>query len=105
VEIPEVDVDTLARELEAGASLLDVRQLDEWEEGRVPGVPLVPLDQLVERVGEVSTASPLYVICKGGGRSLQACEFLRGQGIEAINVAGGTMAWISSGREVATGAE
>lgn len=104
MQIPEVDVDSLAELLEAGASLLDVRQLDEWEEARVPGAPLVPLDQLVDRLADVPAEGTLYVICRSGGRSMQACEYLRSQGIEAVNVAGGTLAWVTSGREVATGA-
>jgi rhodanese-related sulfurtransferase len=40
------------------------------------------------------------VICRSGGRSLRACEFLAEQGVEAVNVAGGTLAWQLSGREV-----
>jgi rhodanese-related sulfurtransferase len=43
------------------------------------------------------------VICRSGGRSLRACEFLADQGLEAINVAGGTMAWITSGRDFVAG--
>ena len=41
---------------------------------------------------------PVYVICKTGPRSLRACEFLAQ--VEAVNVAGGTLAWIRSGRDV-----
>ena len=43
--------------------------------------------------------APTYVICKTGARSYRACEFLEDQGLEAINVEGGTMAWIISGRD------
>ncbi len=35
--------------------------------------------------------------------SAQAVEFLRGRGVDAVNVAGGTMAWIDSGRGVDSG--
>jgi rhodanese-related sulfurtransferase len=34
---------------------------------------------------------------------MRACEFLTQQGIDVINVAGGTLDWISSGRPVVTG--
>jgi len=43
------------------------------------------------------------VICKSGGRSARAVEFLRGQGIDAVNVAGGTLAWLETGRVHVTG--
>jgi rhodanese-related sulfurtransferase len=46
----------------------------------------------------------MLVICRSGARSLAAAEFLQQQQIPAVNVAGGTLAWIESGREVVTGA-
>lgn len=103
MQVPEIDVDQLAQALESGAQLIDVRQHDEWVEARVPDVPLIPLDQLVDRVAEVPTSGQVFVICRSGGRSAQACEFLRASEIDAINVAGGTLAWIESGRAVAMG--
>jgi rhodanese-related sulfurtransferase len=50
-----------------------------------------------ERVGEVPTDRTVYVICARGGRSAKAVEHLRGQGVDAVNVAGGTLAWIDAG--------
>jgi rhodanese-related sulfurtransferase len=47
----------------------------------------------------------VYVICAKGGRSLKAAEFYRAQGIDAVNVAGGTTAWIETGEPVSTGME
>ena len=43
------------------------------------------------------------MICKSGGRSMKAAEFLAAQGRQAVNVAGGTNAWIDSGRSVESG--
>ena len=43
-----------------------------------------------------------YVICRSGGRSLRACEFVADRGVEVVNVAGGTLAWQLSGRTVET---
>ena len=102
--IAEIDVDELASRLERGAALIDVRQPDEYEEARVPQAVLIPLAELPDRVGELPTDAPLVIICRSGARSMRACEFLAGSGVEAANVAGGTLAWIDSGREVATGA-
>jgi rhodanese-related sulfurtransferase len=56
-----------------------------------------------DHVAAFEGSGPAYVICKSGGRSMRACEFLAQQGIEAINVAGGTMGWINSGRPVVAG--
>lgn len=93
MSVPEIDVAELARRRESGAPLVDVRQPDEWEEFRAPGAVLVPLGELPERIGEVPTDGTVYVICKSGGRSAKAVELLRAQGIDAVNVAGGSLAW------------
>lgn len=110
-EIPEVDVDALAAALEAGVAagrpvrLLDVREPDEYDEAHVPGAVSVPLGSVPDRVDEFAGEGPTYVICKAGGRSLQACEHVAGRlgAVEVVNVAGGTLAWIRSGRPTATG--
>jgi rhodanese-related sulfurtransferase len=102
---PEVSVDELAAAIAAGAVVVDVREVDEYTEAHVPGALLFPLSTFVERAGELPDAEPLYVICRSGARSRRACQFLAGQHRRAVNVAGGTLAWLSSGREVATGTE
>lgn len=99
----EVQVDDLAAALEGGAPVIDVREPMEYRAGHVPGAELMPLRSVPEKVAEISTEGPVYVICASGNRSLQATEFLRRNGIEAYSVAGGTGAWSGSGREVVTG--
>jgi rhodanese-related sulfurtransferase len=101
--VREITVDELAELLDAGARLIDVRQPHEFEEARVPGAVLVPLASVPDHVDAFRGDGPAYVICRSGGRSLRACEFLAEQGVEAVNVAGGTLAWLESGREHATG--
>jgi rhodanese-related sulfurtransferase len=102
-EVPEIDIAQLAREREAGAPLIDVRNVDEWEEFRAPGAVLIPLPELPERLAEVPTGGTVYVICKTGGRSARAVQLLRGQGVDAVNVTGGSLAWRESGQPVETG--
>ncbi len=99
----EVTVDDLEDALAAGAVLFDVREPDEYAEGHVPGAVLVPLGEVPSRVSEFPAEGDVYMICKSGGRSMRATEFLRSAGVTAINVAGGTTGWISSGRDVVTG--
>jgi rhodanese-related sulfurtransferase len=101
--IDEVDVQELATALDAGARLFDVREPDEYTDGHVPGAVLIPLGTVGDHVEEFRGDGPTYVICKSGGRSMRACEVLATNGITAINVAGGTTAWINSGRDVVTG--
>ena len=103
MDVPQIDVEALADELAAGRSLIDVREPDEYAETRVPGGRLIPLGTVPDRVGEVPTDGTVYVVCRSGGRSAQAVAFLREHGVDAVNVAGGTLAWIESGRETDRG--
>lgn len=104
MDVPEIDVESLERFLAAGAPLIDVRQPDEYVEVHVPGAVLIPLGQVPERVDEVPRDVPVYVICRSGNRSRTASAFLIEQGVDATNVAGGTLAWLQAGKPVATGA-
>jgi rhodanese-related sulfurtransferase len=104
--VPEIDVDDLAEVWADGALVIDVREADEYEQAHVPGARLVPLATVPQRLDEVADAGePVYVICASGARSHRAAEFYRAKGIDAVNVAGGTIAWIDAGQPVTTGME
>jgi rhodanese-related sulfurtransferase len=98
----EIDVQALAA-LGEDAVVLDVREPDEYREAHKPGAVLIPLGELVQRFDEVPQGDPLYVICHSGGRSARAAQWLEQQGVEAVNIAGGTSAWIAAGQPVVTG--
>lgn len=99
----EVDLETFAQAHRAGATVLDVRNPDEYQEKHVPGVLLIPLGELGDRLDEVPHADPLYVICAAGGRSLRAATALDQAGYKVKSVAGGTNGWEALGYEVETG--
>ena len=101
--IREISVTELADVRDAGAVVVDVRNPAEHLEVRVPGVILIPLPEFPDRAGEIPVADTVYVICRSGARSLKACEYLASQGRDAVNVAGGTLAWIDSGGDVESG--
>ncbi len=103
MSVPEITVDELASRLAGGAAVFDVRQPEEYVAGHVPGAVLVPLGEVPDRVAEFPTAAEVFLVCRSGARSARAAEFLLPQGVQAINVAGGTLAWIESGRDVIVG--
>jgi molybdopterin-guanine dinucleotide biosynthesis protein A/rhodanese-related sulfurtransferase len=103
MSVQEISVDELAPLLEAGARLVDVREPDEYAEARVPGGVLVPLGTVPDRVDAFRGDGTTYVICRSGARSMRACELLVERGLDVANVAGGPLAWIASGRDVAAG--
>lgn len=105
MSVPEIDIESLAEHHAGGAIVLDVREPAEYDEGHVPGARLIPLGEMPDRIAEVPADRPLYVICRSGGRSARAVEWLTGQGIDAVNIAGGTLAWVAAGRPVVPGTE
>ena len=100
MDVPEIDVAELSARRAEDVPLIDVREPAEFAEARVPGARLIPLGEVAERTDEVPKDGTVYVICARGARSARAVEHYRAQGIDAVNVAGGTLAWIDAGLPV-----
>jgi rhodanese-related sulfurtransferase len=88
--------------------LIDVRTPVEYREVHVSFARNIPLDQLdpaqVIQARNGSANEPLYIICRSGGRSLQACErFLKAGFTNVVNVEGGTLACQTVGLPLAQG--
>lgn len=79
-----------ARETE-NAHIIDVRTVQEFKSGHVPGAKNVPLD----RIGsfEASRDAPLFVYCQSGARSSQAARALEGRGFTDVTNLGGIMSY------------
>ncbi len=101
--VPEIDLATLEMLLAEPIVLVDVREDDEYSDGHVASAVHIALSTVPDRVDEIPSEGPVYVICAVGGRSGKAAEFLRTKGIDAINVAGGTNGWVDSGRPIVRG--
>ena len=99
----DIDVDELAKRLNDGARLIDVREADEYQSGHVPGAENWPLSELPASFSAIGSDETLLVIGRLGGRSANAGEFLVGHGYSVVNVEGGTMAWAMAGRDLVTG--
>ena len=74
-------------------SLVDVREVDEFESLRLEGARNLPLSQLADTYEQLDKDQLYYVICKSGMRSARACQFLAEQGYDVINVQGGMTAF------------
>lgn len=85
--------------------LLDVRTPGEYLQVRLEGAHLIPIDQLLRRVGELPRDRPILVYCTVGARSTQVFNYLAGQGYpEVYNLSGGLSAWQLRGLPVLQGA-
>ena len=102
--VEEISVGELTTLVANGSLVIDVRESDEYESGHIPGAILVPLSTVLSNKSEFQSDETVYVVCRSGGRSMQACEILHEAGITNVaNVAGGTMGWIALGNEIVTG--
>ena len=78
--------------------LVDVREPGEREVVSIPGAVPVPLAQVRtgegDGIAQVAAGIPVLVHCKTGARSAEAVRILRGRGVDAVDVAGGVLAWV-----------
>ena len=103
----EISVSEFAEQFNEEIFLIDVREIDEYLSGHVPGAIHIPLNEVPNRVEEFRNPNggPTFVICKVGGRSASACDFLANQSLSVINIAGGTMGWIMQGNDLVEGSQ
>jgi rhodanese-related sulfurtransferase len=95
MSIPEITPSEFVARRERGdrLTLLDVRE--DWELGvaRVPDIVHIPMGQVANRLNEIERDQPVVVLCRSGRRSLEVAKFLQQNGFEAVNLAGGILAW------------
>lgn len=87
------------QEVPSDAQIIDVRERDEYAAGHAAGAVNLPLSELTSLYTQIDPDRDAYIICHSGGRSAQACEYFE-QALgwdNAINVKGGTTAWIDAG--------
>lgn len=81
---------TEVRDLVANnATIIDVREQGEWDNGHIKTAILIPLSELRKRIGEVPKDRPVYIHCRSGQRSYNACLTLLHHGVDAYNIAAG----------------
>ncbi len=87
-----VDVREALRRAADGAVLVDVRRKDEVRTGMAAGAVHIPHERLAASLRRLD-GSQVLVICRSGNRSARAAALLRRNGIDALNVRGGMLAW------------
>ncbi len=96
-DVPEITVRELKDRLDRGERpfILDVRKAYEYDIANLGGT-LIPVDELVDRLGEIDSHKDEDVIvhCRSGARSARAVELMRERGFtRAYNLKGGVLAW------------
>ena len=105
---PEVDVANLPDTVDVATVnallnnddvlLIDVREQWEYDEGHLPGITLIPMGDVPNRLSEIPTDKEVILTCRSGNRSGQVTDFLRQQGYTNVhNMEGGIVAWQAAG--------
>ncbi|MEK6282106.1 MAG: molybdopterin-synthase adenylyltransferase MoeB [Acidobacteriota bacterium] len=96
-QIVEITASELKARLDRGddIQIVDVREPNEYEIARIPGTTLIPLGQVVSRMGEIDPSRETIFHCKGGVRSAKAIAALQGAAFPGlmVNLKGGITAW------------
>ena len=101
-------LDTIKESLKSGkAQMVDVRELDEWNDGHLAGAILLPTSQLkkaetrAELIKKLDKNKIIYTHCKAGYRSLSCGELLKEEGFDVRPLKAGYQALIDGGFEKA----
>ncbi len=99
--IKELEAPELAQRLDdqsEGIRVIDVREMNEFTTGSMPGAEAMPMASIPVRMDELQQDKELIIICRSGARSAQVCMFLQQQGFENVfNLRGGLMSWARLG--------
>lgn len=98
---PTVDATTAVQLVRDGATLLDVRERDEWRAGHAPQAVHVPLADVPSAAPRrLKDGATVVVVCASGMRSRTAARQLRSLGYAATSLSGGLGAWQAAGGAV-----
>ena len=85
-----ISITKIRKLVEQGAYILDVREQDEWDEGHIINAKFIPLSEIRARMGEIPKDEAVYIHCRSGQRSYNACLVLQHNGYDKVyNVSGG----------------
>lgn len=74
-------------------NIIDVREAEEVAEGKIPGAVNIPLGLIEFRKQDLDRSKEYIMVCRSGGRSGRAAEYLESQGYHVVNMTGGMLAW------------
>ena len=99
-DMEPVDGETLLKRAQEGAvTVLDVRPVEEYEAGHLPGALSIPFEELEQRLAELPRDQEIVAYCRGPYcvLSVQAVETLRAKGFRAVRLTDGPPDWRARG--------
>jgi rhodanese-related sulfurtransferase len=74
-------------------NLIDVREVGEVATGKIPSAINIPLGLVEFKKQDLDKKEKYIIVCRSGGRSAQAVQFLESYGYDVTNMDGGMLAW------------
>lgn len=102
IRVPEWQVGQVLTALQSDVPplLLDVRELYEWRQVRIPNALHIPMNNIPQQLEALPRDRSIVVFCAHGSRSFGVTYFLGQQGFDAYNLIGGITQWHIQGGEV-----
>lgn len=95
------ELDEMLHNPDNEALIIDVREHDEYLEFHIPGIPLIPMNEIAQYVEEMDKSREYVFVCRSGRRSYEVAKYFQLLGFEKVhNYAGGMLNW---DRETASG--
>lgn len=89
-----IELDEVLTYEENGYTIVDVREVDEYEDGHIPTAVNVPLSGIeAEEYGDLDENEKYVIICRSGNRSQTASSLLIDAGFHVVNVKEGMLTW------------
>ena len=90
----DVDAERARALIDSGdVQLVDVREPQEWDAGRIAGARHVQLERLPSEAESIGRERPVLFYCRLGSRSGMAANAFRRAGYEAYSLDGGLVEW------------
>ncbi|MBM7573715.1 rhodanese-like domain-containing protein [Aquibacillus albus] len=93
--ITQIDVNELKEALKDDESIvIDIREHEEYVEAHIPGLPLIPMSEIVDVIDDFEKDRSYVLVCRSGRRSHETSKFFKMNGIDNVkNYAGGMLEW------------
>lgn len=95
--ISHFDVRELKSVLDDSANdsiVIDVREVEEYEAGHIPGIPLIPMGEIIDYLDQFDRNREYIFVCRSGRRSLEVAKFFKNNGFDKVhNYLGGMLQW------------
>ena len=105
-DLEPIDRDALVKRVRKGeVVVLDVRPVEEYHAGHIPGALSMPIQELKRRLSELPKSKEIVAYCRGPYCvfSDQAVGLLRAKGFQAVRLDEGILDWRARGLPVAVG--